>query len=191
MGVRELRLEADHEAMVGFHSRVLSWTICGDSDPPDTYRITYLLRSIVGFKNGTPIYRSRHEVDISLPEEYPRRPPIVNLVTRPYVLHPNIYTSGRFCIEDRWRPVGMYLDTVCELVGQLIAYQKMNLRSAANRDSQLLAWLDANQGNPDLVPTDPSQIRLPDPLESIVWGFEAEPRPGRQEPPAPRQRIEW
>jgi ubiquitin-protein ligase len=182
MGVHELRLEAEHKAMKEFRSRVVNWTCVGYNDPPDTYRFTYQLRSIVGFDGGKPVYGNRHEVKVRFPSDYPRRPPNVELVSRPYALHPNIYSSGRVCIEDRWRPVGMYLDTVCELVGQLLAYQKMNTQSPANSDPELMAWVEANSHRPDLIPTDKAQIRLPDPVSSIVWGTEHK---------APRRRIEW
>jgi len=106
----------------------------------------------------------------------------VNVISQPYVLHPNIYKSGRVCIEDRWKPVGMYLDTICELVGQLVAYQKMNLSSPANPDTVLMAWVEANRHNPAVIPTDSVQIRLPQVEDAIVWGREED---------VPLPRIQW
>jgi len=191
MGVRELRLEAEYEAMQGFHSDVLEWEAVGHNVPPDTYHITYQIRSIIGFEGGEPVYRSRHQVEIQFPSTYPRTPPIVNMITKPYVLHPNIFKGGKVCIEDRWRPVGMYLDTVCELVGQLIAYQKWNVNSPAHRHAEMLAWLDAHQQDEDVIPTDNRQIRLPAPADTIVWGVAAEEEPPST-PPSPRPaRIQW
>jgi len=182
MNVHEARLRAEYQAMQEFRSRVVTWRVVGTSDPPDTYEVTYHLRSVVGFDGDTPIYRSQHQVEIYLPPDYPRSPPVVNMISQPYVLHPNIFTSGRVCIEDRWKPIGMYLDTICELVGQLIAYQKVNIRSPANSDPVLLAWVEANCDDSTVIPTDHAQIRLPSVEDAIVWGREEE---------IPLPRIQW
>jgi ubiquitin-protein ligase len=154
MNVHQARLQAEYEAMQKFRSQVVTWETLGDSRPPDTYTFTYYVRSIVGFENDAPIYRDRHKVKVHLPPNYPRCPPAVRVVSQPYVLHPNIYPSGRVCIEDRWKPIGMYLDTICELVGQLIAYQKMNLSSPANSGDTLLAWVKPNRQNPEMIPNE-------------------------------------
>jgi hypothetical protein len=168
--------------MQKFRSQVVAWKTVGASNPADTYCITYRLRSIVGLENGKPLYQSEHQVEIHLPPKYPRCPPTVRVTTRPFVLHPNVYRSGRVCIEDRWKPVGMYLDTICELVGQLIAYQKMNLQSPANPNSELIKWIGINRHNSAMIPTDPAQIRLPEIQDTIVWGSK------NQTPPP---RIQW
>jgi len=182
MNVHEARLQAEYEAMQNFRSQVVTWDVVDSTHPPDTYRFTYHLRSIVGFEDDTPIYCDRHDVKVHFPPNYPRCPPTVRMVSNPCVLHPNIYASGRVCIEDRWKPVGMYLDTICELVGQLIAYQKMNLSSPANRDDNLLAWVGRNRHKPEVIPTDPSQIKLPQVEDAIVWGREEN---------VPGSRIQW
>jgi len=181
MNVHEARVQAEHQAMRKFRSQVVTWETVGTTDPPDTYMVTYRLRSVVSFDGDTPHYRSQHQVEIHLPPNYPRCPPTVHVVSTPYVLHPNIFKSGRVCIEDRWKPVGMYLDTVCELVGQLISYQKMNLESPANRDPILIAWVEASRHNTAVIPTDPVQIRLPLVEDAIIWGREDAPPP----------RIQW
>lgn len=182
MSVHEIRLQSELGAMQKFRSQVVTWETVGSTMPPDTYRITYHLRSIIALEDSTPIYRDRHQIEVHLPPKYPRCPPSVHIITRPYVYHPNVYKSGRVCIEDRWKPVGMYLDTICELVGQMIAYQKVNLGSPANPDAQLMAWVHANQDNASLIPTDKSQIRLPEVKDTIVWGETAA---------TPKSRIEW
>ena len=76
----------------------------------------------------------------------------------------------------------MYLETICELVGQLVAYQKMNTQSRANRDPVLMAWVEAHRHDPAVIPTDPTQIRLPLIEEASVWGREED---------APLVRIQW
>lgn len=177
MSVHEARLWAEYEALQKFRSRVVTWEPIGYSKPPDVYRVTYQLRSLVGFEGSTPIFKTGHEVEIELSPDYPRCPPVVWIISRPIVLHPNIWTQGRVCIEDRWKPVGMYLDTICELVGKMIAYQTVNIYSPANRDPRLLDWVRANQDNPRYIPTDNSQIRLPAPEDTIVWGSEVEAPP--------------
>lgn len=182
MSVHERRLQAEFEAMQAFRSHVMSWEVANGSSPPNSYIVTFRLRSIVGFVDGEATYQDLHKVSVELPPEYPRSPPVVSITSKPLVLHPNVYSNGRVCIEDRWKPVGMYLDSICEHVGKIIAYQIINTESPANRDSRVLAWVSANRNNARLIPTDGRQIRLPAAADMIVWG---------QADDSPPPRIQW
>lgn len=178
MDVRQARLAADLKVLRRFRSHVMSFQAIDSYEPPEAYHIHYELRSLVGFDGDSPVYRTGHDVEIRMPFEYPRVQPIVRLISQPFVLHPNIWADGRLCIEDRWIPgIGIPLDTLVERVGKIIAYQEINLRSPANRDSQTIAWVQAHQAEPGWFPLDKAQIRLPDRDDAIRFGDEESPQP--------------
>ena len=180
MSVRDDRLLAEYNAMRKFRSQVMTWETFGPTNPPDVYRITYALKSIVGFTNGQPQYYTGFTVEIRFPADYPRSKPLIQLIGVPHPLHPNIWVQGRFCIEgdQHWIPgIGVPLDSLCLMIGQVIAYQTYNLRSPANADQVMVQWIEANKTR---LPVDPTPIRLPDAEDTIQWG-DAKPVP--QNPP--------
>lgn len=180
MTVRENRLWAELNTMEKFRSEVITWRTLGNNTPPDVYRFTYHLKSIVGFdSSGRPQYHKGFAVEIRFPPEYPRRKPDVYLVEKPWPFHPNIWSSdGRFCLDgtQNWIPgIGVSLDSVCLMIGEIIAFQEVNLGSPANRDAVLTTWVEKNlrfEGPTTKVanPVDPAQIRLPDIEDTIRWG---------------------
>ena len=178
MGVREDRLSAEHKAMLKFRSDIMKWETVGMSDPPDVYVITYELKSIIGFSSDEqPQYHTGYKVKIRFPSDYPRSKPEVHLTSSPRPYHPNIWVSGgRFCLEgnQNWIPgIGVPLDWLCQMIGEIIAFQHINLKSPANPDQILIKWIKNNQKN---LPVDPTPIRLPDAVDTIQWG-EAKPTP--------------
>jgi ubiquitin-protein ligase len=162
--------------MKKFRSQVMTWTTAGQNNPPDVYRITYNLRSIIGFINGQPQYYTGFTVEIRFPPDYPRSKPDIQLVSTPHPFHPNIWVQGRFCIEggQHWIPgIGVPLDSLCQMLGEVIAYQTYNLRSPANADQIMAQWIKTNATR---LPVDPTPIRLPDSEDAIHWG-DAKPAP--------------
>ena len=178
MGVRESRLRSEYKAMQEFRTRVVAWQTIGNNDPPDVYHFTYKLKSIVGFKkNGTPTYHTGFKVEIRFPPNYPRSKPDVRLINKPWPVHPNIWVDGRFCLEgtQHWIPgIGVSLDSICQMVGEIIAFQEVYLGSPANNDAILKSWVQKNlkfQGIASVTnPVDPTPIRLPDVQDAIRWG---------------------
>jgi ubiquitin-protein ligase len=159
MGVREDRLRAEFEAMSQFASDVMTWQVLGSSQPPDHYLFHYDLASLVSISQQgvASIERQIWQVEVKMPANYPWGKPTVKF-KGPYILHPNVYVGGDVCIEDRYHAgIGIPLDSLCEHIGQIIAYQKYNPGSAANRDHQLLDWITKN-GN-DMLPTDSRDMR--------------------------------
>lgn len=183
MGVREDRLRAEYKAMKKFRSRVVTWQTVGHGNPPDVYYFTYNLRSIVGFKDGKPQYHTGFEVEVRFPPDYPRSKPDVRLISKPWPYHPNIWSDGRFCLEgtQHWIPgIGVPLDSLCQMIGEIIAFQEHNLNSPANADPVLKKWMRAKSSR---LPVDPSPIRLPDAEDAIRWGDVG------PSPPVPRIRF--
>jgi len=159
MGVREDRLRAEFEAMSQFASDVVTWQVLGNSQPPEHYLFHYDLASLVSIsEQGAPsIARQIWQVEVKMPANYPWGKPTVKF-KGPQILHPNVYLVGDVCIEDQYHAgIGIPLDSLCEHIGQIIAYQKYNPGSAANRNQQLLAWIDM-YGN-EMLPTDSRDLR--------------------------------
>lgn len=182
MGVREDRLSAEYASMKKWRSDVVTWKVIGNSTPPDKYELTYNLNSIVGFKeNKIPIFHKGFKVIIEFPSTYPRTKPEVFLAenSKPWPFHPNIWKDGRFCLEgtQNWIPgIGAPIDSICQMIGEIIAFQEVYTKSPANADSMLINWVEQNikleEGtvNKAKNPIDKSTIRLPDIEDTLVWG---------------------
>jgi ubiquitin-protein ligase len=157
MGIRETRLQAEYEGMTNFASDVMRWETFGNSRPSDSYRLFYNLRSIVGFDGpDKPIFEHREWViEIVLPHNYPFAKPNVYFADKT-IFHPNVYNTKHICIDDEWK-ISFTLDTLCEHIGQMIAFQKYNLGSPANNDTQLRQWITGP--GQTVLPTDPRDIR--------------------------------
>lgn len=182
MSVHDDRLQAEYTAMRKFRSQVVTWEKVGNMSPPDTYIFTYNLKSVVGFKNGTPKFHQGFKVRVNFPTDYPRGKPEVRLISKPYPFHPNIWEDGHFCLEgtQHWIPgIGVPLDWICQMVGEMIAFQEVYLGSPANGNGKLKNWVTStlkfrSQSKVD-NPVDPSPIRLPDLEDAISWGSEPTP----------------
>jgi len=192
MGVREDRLWAEYEAMKKFRSQVVTWETVGNSRPPDVYRLSYKLKSMVGFNTkGVPRFHAGFKVKVRFPSNYPRKAPQVHLISKPWPYHPNVWANdGRFCLEgtQHWIPgIGVPLDAICQMIGEIIAFQEVFLGSPANANPALRAWIEENLRFESIArvtnPIDPSPIRLPDAADTIRWGEEP-PKPA-----APRIRF--
>lgn len=197
MSVREDRLWSEFKAMQKFRSQVINWEKGVNYDPPDVYRITYNLKSLIGFNSdGSPRYHTGFTVEVRFPPDYPRGKPDVRFVSDPRPYHPNIWHNDRrFCFdgnqqlygESHWKPgIGVSLDSLCEMIGKVIAFQEVNLKSPANNDGKLKDWIEKSFRFETLVrvsnPIDPSPIRLPDLGDVIRFG---------DEPEEPRSRIRF
>jgi len=168
--------------MKRWRSNVVTWRTVGSSDPPDKYEFTYNLKSIIGFdSSGKPIHHTGFKVMIEFPSDYPRSKPEVFLISnsKPWPYHPNIWTDGRLCLEgtQHWIPgIGASIDSICQMIGEMIAFQEVYIKSPANGNSMLLDWVEKNlkleNGTMNRVknPVDSSIIRLPDIEDTIKWG---------------------
>jgi len=189
MGVREDRLWAENEAMKKFRSQVVRWQTVGANQALDRYHFDYALKSIIGFNSkGVPQYHIGFKVEIHFKPDYPRSSPEVHLLSTPWPFHPNVWKDGRFCLEgtQHWIPgIGVPLDSICLMIGEIIAFQEVNLQSPANRDAVLTSWIRAylhfasDTSTKVTNPVDPTPIRLPDVEDAIRWGNASPPKKPR------------
>jgi ubiquitin-protein ligase len=92
---RELRLKNDYKQMCNIRSGSITWrAIHGKPPHVDIYEVELQVRTIVSPK---PDYRSKHLIRVELSAEYPKKPPVVTMLTQPYPFHPNWFRSGRWC----------------------------------------------------------------------------------------------
>jgi ubiquitin-protein ligase len=139
MQARLRRLQADHEHIV----RVLAGhrhiqLIKTEGVPPEKYTFAFNVQGLApaGADSGTPI--SQHQAEVFLPLDYPRRPPFCRMITP--VFHPNI-DPQKICIGDHWS-AGQSLAQMVVHIGEMICYQRYNLKSPLN--AKAAVWADQN-----------------------------------------------
>ncbi len=191
MSVREDRLWAEYQTIKKWRSHVVTWRTIGNSNPPYFYEFFFDLKSIIGFdSNGKPVFHKGFKVTVEFDGDYPREKPIVrfDIKAKPWPLHPNIWKSGVVCLEgtQNWIPgIGAPIDSICQMVGEIIAFQEVYIQSPANPDDQLIKWIERNlkfeEGTKNRVknPVDPSLVRLPDLEDVIAWGDDSPRTQGR------------
>jgi ubiquitin-protein ligase/DNA-directed RNA polymerase subunit RPC12/RpoP len=149
--MRTRRLLADALAMAeAFRDFPLIHVTPMAGDPPETYRIEYHVHGLERGKDGKPMPRERHSVEIQLSSEYPRVSPHCKMLTP--IFHPNI-DPATICVGDHWTAGERLVDLVIR-IGQMIAYQEYNIRSPL--DAQAAMWADLNQKD---LPVDPRDLR--------------------------------
>jgi ubiquitin-protein ligase len=122
-------------------------------DPPETYRIQYTIQSLERGKDGHPIPRDQHEMEIQLTSEYPRISPQCRMLTP--IFHPNI-DPATICVGDHWT-AGEQLPDLVIRIGQMIAYQEYNIRSPL--DAEAAMWADLNSQS---LPIDSRDLHPPE-----------------------------
>jgi ubiquitin-protein ligase len=153
--MRTRRLMADARSMADAfgHSGIIK-ILDTEGDPPDVYRVEYLIRSLApGDDPEEPTPRDVHQVEIRLTADYPRVSPQCRMLTPVY--HPNIDPS-HVCVGDHWTAGERLVDLVVR-IGEMLAYQAYNIRSPL--DAHAAMWADLNS---DKLPTDPRTIRPAD-----------------------------
>jgi ubiquitin-protein ligase len=100
-------------------------------EPADSYRISYRLRGVTYGPSGQLGWSDNHGVRIHLGASYPRAKPLVIMETP--IFHPNIGSrvGEEVCIGDYWSPGESLVDVVVT-IGELIQYQRYNVRSPLN-----------------------------------------------------------
>jgi hypothetical protein len=163
---RDLRLQSDNEHLLAL-AKGSGGTLVVESAqgrPPDHYVLLFLCRSIECLKNGRPVYRNRHRVEIKLPSKYPApfAAPVVKMLTP--LWHPHVYKNLVVCMGD-WQ-TSEYLDDFVLRLGALLQFEKefFDVRDPANEEA-----IDWARKHLMLFPTDtctfqndPPRPELPD-----------------------------
>jgi ubiquitin-protein ligase len=118
-------------------------------DPPEQYAVTYSINGLQRMGDGTLIVRTMHEIEVSLPSEYPRLPAACRMVTP--VFHPNI-DIATVCTSDFHAAQETLVDLIVR-VGQMIAFQKHNVKSPLNAEAA--RWCEENLAR---LPVDRSDL---------------------------------
>jgi len=114
-------------------------------NPPDEYQVEYFIKGLERGKDGKPIPRDEHRVEIKLTADYPRVGPLCKMLTP--IFHPNI-DPATICIGDHWT-AGERLASLVVRIGEMIAYQAYNIQSPL--DAEAAMWADLNG---DKLPVD-------------------------------------
>lgn len=139
--VRLRRLQSDYERLRDFvtrHPRLQ--LIQAQGTPPDRYQIEFRVKSL-RMKDGQLTTVDSHLVEIMLPLDYPRIPPLCRMLTP--VFHPNIAPHA-ICIGDHWS-AGESLPALVARIGEILAYQSYNTKSPLNGEAA--KWTDENIPN--------------------------------------------
>jgi ubiquitin-protein ligase len=139
MQARLRRLLADREHIV----RVLAGhryiqLIKTEGVPPEKYTFAFYVQGLApaGADSRTPV--SQHQAEVFLPLDYTRRPPFCRMITP--VFHPNI-DPQKICIGDHWS-AGQSLAQMVVHIGEMICYQRYNLKSPLN--AKAAVWAEQN-----------------------------------------------
>lgn len=170
MSLRLKRLKVEHDRLMKAYQGHQRIRVRPESaDPPERYEVDYAVKGLELKASGELISRTTHTIEIVLPAEYPRRPPVCKMMTP--VFHPNIDT-WTICTSDHWAAQETLVDLVVR-IGQILTYQSYNTKSPLN--AQAARWCDENQAR---LPVDQADLH---PMQ----GDEAPPPP----PPPPHDAL--
>jgi len=149
--MRTRRLRADAEAMASAFRDFPSIRVTPIAgDPPETYRVDYVIKSFERGPDGQPIPREQHSIEIQLTSDYPRLSPKCKMLTP--IFHPNI-DAASICVGDHWTAGERLADLVVR-IGEMIGYQAYNIQSPL--DAEAAMWTDLHR---DQLPTDNRDMR--------------------------------
>lgn len=156
--VRNKRLANDYKEMVNIRGDVIQWrAVRGEAPYVEEYDIIIKVKSIV---NATPNYRGEHTVRLTLPANYPVAAPNIQMISSPYVFHPNWYLNGKWCYGSWIISEGLGHHIIRMIKTLQYDIDITNEHSPANREAK--DWYVSNR-NRGLFPCD--KTNLPDPTK--------------------------
>lgn len=157
--IRRIRLANDYKQMCNIKGNVISWIPTkGNAPYIEEYKITVNVRTIIGIGNGEPRYRNSSVVTVTLPPDYPVRPPVTVMESTPQPFHPNWYESKKWCYGS-WMMSEALGDHVIRMVKTLQFDPDItNENSPANTEAK--SWYVSRKRS-GLFPCD--RTKLPDP----------------------------
>ena len=174
--VRLRRLQADYErvtALINRHPRLQ--LLRADGSPPERYQLEYRVKSLRQ-KDGELSEVASHVVEVFLPRDYPRTPPLCRMLTP--VFHPNIAPHA-VCIGDHWS-AGESLSSLVTRIGEMLAYQSYNTKSPLNGEAA--KWVDQNVAR---LPLDAVNMHLEDNTPAGASSVPTKPPISMIPPPLP------
>ena len=209
---RDLRLRADYEQLRALAANS-GGTLQIDSargNPPDHYVLTFHCRGVERLREGKPIFRAVHQVEIRLPARYPApsAPPRVRMLTP--LFHPHVYPNQEVCI-GYWRTADFLEDFVARL-GAMIQYDRRFLDPRDPANEAAIEWAKKNLllfptdtqsfgqtvPEPEPTPEELPKSELPDLREMMqraqqeeIPGPGLEPTPDLLVPMNTREEILW
>ena len=168
MSARLRRLYSDYERIQNEFARHRYIKIVDvNGNPPERYRILYNVKSLCWDEHANrPFENSRHEVEIYLPQDYPREKPQCTIHTP--IFHPNFssnHSPNIICIGDYWAASNSLTDVIVQ-IGEMLQFQTYNIKSPLN--AMAARWALENGeylpvGNVDLYQPEPDvQIGVSD-----------------------------
>ena len=97
--IRRIRLANDYKQMCNIKGNIISWVATKGTEPYiEEYRITINIRTIIGVGSDAPQYRDSSVVIVTLPPDYPMKPPKTVMISTPQPFHPNWFSTKNWCI---------------------------------------------------------------------------------------------
>jgi len=165
MSMRLRRLASDFEKIqteFAGHKHVKVVPISGN--PPEKFRVTYFLKSLRWDDQlNCPVENMKHEVEIYLPQDYPRNKPQCLIYTP--IFHPNFSANQQpniICIGDHWAAGNSLVDVVMQ-IGEMLQFQTYNVRSPLN--AVAARWALVNE---KFFPIGQVDLYLPEPEVELI-----------------------
>nr|VFK45976.1 MAG: Ubiquitin-protein ligase [Candidatus Kentron sp. TC] len=156
--IRTIRLKNEYEQMnnLARQGDLISWKAASGTAPyVDGYLLTVKARTLTG---PEPSYRDTHSIRVTIPYDYPNSAPKVQMLSSPYVYHPNWYTDGRWC-HGSWNSSESLGDFVIRMIKTLFFDEEItNPGNSANGEAK--NWYQ-NSRNKRYLPKPPAGY--PDP----------------------------
>lgn len=204
---REKRLAKEHlsvddlcQSNEGLSYQVIRREGQGSNTPPEVYRIMYDVRSIIGINDSNfPIYDTHHEIEISLPKEYPVKSPKCKVISD--IWHPNIKSEGqykgRICSNTKEFGKLYNLDLLILRIGRILEYKNYHAINVTPypEDEKVAKWVrdfaEPNkivrkgigliEGKEDLLPT-PSSPNIEEKAPVKITKIKIKPSSNNKKP---------
>lgn len=116
---------------------------------PEKYLISFRCIGLMKTPTGDIVETRQHLLDVVFGLDYPARPPRFVWLTP--IWHPNI-VMPYLCTEGRPFAIGVTLDQICLMVGQMIQYRNYNLADPLGvQGKEVAEWAARNK---DRLPVD-------------------------------------
>jgi ubiquitin-protein ligase len=162
--IRSVRLGNEFERLKKLDSESSLFKIMATrGDPPESYLLSFNLRSLVKNENGEIVeYDGVHLVEIFCPPRYPSDAVRILFLDPANIFHPNILCPV-ICL-NRWIP-SMFLDEICHRIAAVVGYRMftMDENESLNRDA--CVWARHHQ---DRFPVDTRSL-IDRHLKIEVW----------------------